>query len=119
MTISSIEALPARSPIPLIAPSTCRAPASTADRLLATAIPRSSWQWAEKMTPGNAGRTRAIRALKISPISPGVLYPTVSGIFRVPAPADAATSQTSARKAGSVRIASSGLNSMSSNRVAA
>ena len=45
MTTSSSAALPARSPIPLIVHSTCRAPASTAARLLATARPRSSWQW--------------------------------------------------------------------------
>ena len=45
MTISSSEQLPARSPIPLIVHSTCPAPASTAARLLATASPRSLWQW--------------------------------------------------------------------------
>ena len=45
MTISSRAALPARSPIPLIVHSTCRAPASMAARLLATARPRSLWQW--------------------------------------------------------------------------
>ena len=40
--ISSKEALPARSPKPLIVHSTWRAPAFTAARLLATAMPRSS-----------------------------------------------------------------------------
>ena len=45
MTISSSEQLPARSPRPLIVHSTCPAPASTAARLLATARPRSLWQW--------------------------------------------------------------------------
>ena len=45
MTISSSEQLPARSPMPLIVHSTWPAPASTAARLLATARPRSLWQW--------------------------------------------------------------------------
>ena len=45
MTTSSSEQLPARSPMPLIVHSTCPAPASTAARLLATAMPRSLWQW--------------------------------------------------------------------------
>ena len=45
MTTSSSAALPARSPMPLIVHSTCRAPASQPARLLATAMPRSSWQW--------------------------------------------------------------------------
>ncbi len=47
MTISSIEALPARSPRPLTVHSTWRAPARTAARELATARPRSLWQWTE------------------------------------------------------------------------
>ena len=45
MTTSSSEQLPARSPIPLIVHSICPAPLSTAARLLATARPRSLWQW--------------------------------------------------------------------------
>ena len=52
MTNSSSEALPARSPMPLIVHSTCRAPASTAARELATARPRSLWQWTEMTAPG-------------------------------------------------------------------
>ena len=40
--------MPARSPMPLIANSTWRAPPGTAARLLATARPRSSWQCALK-----------------------------------------------------------------------
>ena len=50
ITISSSEQLPARSPMPLIAHSTCRAPASTPAKELATASPRSSWQWTERRT---------------------------------------------------------------------
>ncbi len=42
MTTSSNEQLPARSPMPFIVHSICRAPARTAARLLATAIPKSS-----------------------------------------------------------------------------
>ena len=45
MTISSMAALPARSPMPFTVHSTCRAPAWTAARELATARPRSLWQW--------------------------------------------------------------------------
>ena len=44
MTISSSDALPARSPMPLIGHSTCRTPPWIAARLFATASPRSSWQ---------------------------------------------------------------------------
>ena len=47
MTISSIAALPARSPRPLIVHSTCRAPLATPARLFATARPKSLWQWVE------------------------------------------------------------------------
>ena len=45
ITTSSSEQLPARSPMPLIVHSICPAPFSTAARLLATARPRSLWQW--------------------------------------------------------------------------
>src|SRR5258706_6366980 len=41
---SSSEALPARSPRPLIVHSTWRAPFNTADSEFATASPRSLWQ---------------------------------------------------------------------------
>ena len=44
MTISSSAALPALSPMPLMVPSTWRAPFSTPASVLATAMPRSSWQ---------------------------------------------------------------------------
>ena len=44
MTTSSSDALPARSPRPLIVTSTWRAPAWTAARVLAVASPRSLWQ---------------------------------------------------------------------------
>ena len=45
MTTSSSDALPARSPRPLIVTSTWRAPAWTAASVLAVASPRSLWQW--------------------------------------------------------------------------
>ena len=57
ITISSNDALPARSPIPLMVHSTWRAPAATAASELATARPRSLWQCAEMTTPC-APRTR-------------------------------------------------------------
>ena len=50
MTISSSDALPARSPMPLTAHSTCLAPAVRPAKEFATASPRSSWQWTETTT---------------------------------------------------------------------
>ena len=71
ITISSSEALPARSPMPLMVHSTWRAPARIADRLLATARPRSSWQWVLKIAFDAFG-TAAMIAAKNSKISSGV-----------------------------------------------
>src|SRR4029450_8549040 len=45
ITTSSMEQLPARSPMPLTATSTWRGPACRAAIELATDTPRSSWQW--------------------------------------------------------------------------
>jgi hypothetical protein len=47
ITISSSDALPARSPMPLMVHSTWRAPATTAASEFATANPRSLWQCAD------------------------------------------------------------------------
>ena len=55
ITISSSDALPARSPIPLIAHSTWRAPACTPANEFATASPRSSWQWTDSTTSRRPG----------------------------------------------------------------
>ena len=60
MTISSSEALPARSPMPLMVHSTWRAPTITPARLFATARPRSLWQWTE-MTTRSMPRTCFLR----------------------------------------------------------
>ena len=49
ITISSSAALPARSPMPLMVHSIWRAPPSTPASELATAMPRSLWQWVEKI----------------------------------------------------------------------
>ncbi len=60
ITISSSAALPARSPMPLMVHSTCRAPALTPASEFATAMPRSLWQCTEKITlsaPGTRSRT--------------------------------------------------------------
>ncbi len=54
---SSTEALPARSPMPLTQPSTWRAPTCTPDRELATARPRSLWQWTDRVTPCSDGHS--------------------------------------------------------------
>ena len=61
----------------------------------------------------------AIRPVKMRWISAGVEYPTVSGALSVRAPASNAACITSARNSGSVRIASSALNSTSSVKVRA
>ena len=50
ITTSSIAVLPARSPMPLMVHSTCRAPAFTPASALAVAMPRSLWQCTETMT---------------------------------------------------------------------
>ena len=63
MAISSSAQLPARSPMPLIAHSTWRAPPSTAASELATAMPRSLWQWVLKTTSRAPG-TFADQALE-------------------------------------------------------
>ncbi len=47
ITTSSSAQLPARSPMPLMVHSICRAPAATASSELATARPRSLWQCTE------------------------------------------------------------------------
>ena len=49
ITISSREALPALSPIPLIVHSTCLAPAETPANEFATAKPKSLWQCTDKI----------------------------------------------------------------------
>ena len=118
ITISSIDALPARSPRPLTVHSTCRAPAFTADSELATASPRSLWQCTERTALSMFG-TR-LRSISMSAAnSSGAVYPTVSGMLIVPAPALIALSTVRQRKSGSVRVPSSGLHSTSSHRLRA
>src|SRR5207245_117355 len=76
ITISSSDALPARSPIPLMVHSTCRAPCMSAVSEFATACPRSLWQWTETTTlsmPCTVSRIRAMR----SPHSRGLASPTL------------------------------------------
>jgi transposase-like protein len=103
MTTSSIEQFPARSPMPLTATSTWRAPARTASSEFATASPRSLWQCTLTETSGPTRRT--ISAIN-APKSCGNAYPTVSGMLTVVAPASTATSTTFSRKSCSVRVAS-------------
>ena len=52
---SSTLALPARSPMPLMHPSIWRAPTWTPASELATASPRSLWQWTDRTTSRSAG----------------------------------------------------------------
>ena len=64
ITTSSNEAFPARSPMPLMVHSICRAPAMAPARLLAVESPRSFWQCVEKTTfsaPGVFARRSAIK----------------------------------------------------------
>jgi hypothetical protein len=71
ITISSSEALPARSPIPFTAHSTWRAPASTPANELATASPRSSWQCTDSTTSRSPG-TSSYRRVRKSAYSCGI-----------------------------------------------
>src|SRR6202165_581171 len=110
--ISSSAAFPARSPMPLMVHSICRTPARTAASEFATAIPKSSWQCALSVMPSTSPRdARTLR--NISPYSSGTAYPTVSGKFKMVAPASTATRQTWHKKSMSVRPASSAENSTS------
>lgn len=112
MTISSNEAFPALSPMPLMVHSNCLAPAVAPAKLLAVASPRSFWQWVEITTfspPGVSDLTLLIRAA----YSCGNAQPVVSGMFRVVAPALVTSDRTLNMKSRSDRLASSGLNSMS------
>jgi len=72
MTISSIEVFPARSPIPFIVTSTCRAPPITPASVLAVARPRSLWQCVEKMALSAPG-VFSFRYLIRSPYSPSAV----------------------------------------------
>src|SRR3990170_3388674 len=96
ITISSREALPARSPIPLIVHSTCRAPFMIATSEFATACPMSLWQWTERIALSMFLTRWRIRAMR-SPHSWGMAYPTVSGMLMVVAPASITASSTSTR----------------------
>ena len=70
-------ALPVRSPMPLIVPCTCVAPASTAISELATAQPPSLWQWMPIATPGSARPTAATsRATSLGSEGPFVSHRT-------------------------------------------
>jgi hypothetical protein len=69
ITTSSIEQLPARSPMPFTATSTWRAPACTADMEEATETPRSSWQWTLQMArsaPGTSAISQETSSAKAS-----------------------------------------------------
>ena len=113
ITISSSDALPARSPMPLIAHSTCRAPACTPANEFATARPRSSWQWTLRTTSFSPGRQRVEllqvgRELVRHRVADGV-----GDVDRRRALVDRER-QTSAVKSTSARVASIGENSTSS-----
>ena len=114
MTISSSEQFPALSPIPFMVHSICLAPAFTAAKLFATAIPKSSWQCTLNVI-FSIFLTFSFKYLNTRSNSSGTVYPTVSGILTVVAPASMAADTTSARYDSSVLEASSGENSISSH----
>ena len=72
ITISSSAALPARSPMPLTVHSIWRAPAFTPASELATAMPRSLWQWVENTALSEFGTLSRTR-LNSSKYSSGVV----------------------------------------------
>jgi len=57
--------LPARSPIPFTVTWTCRAPASTAMVVLATASPKSLWQWTSIFASTSGAIPRTIVAIDV------------------------------------------------------
>src|SRR5215217_4727705 len=75
--------LPHRSPIPLMVPCTCVAPASTATRAFATPHPESLWVWMPTSTSGNSRAVRATTAFN----SVGSVPPFVSQRTRIVAEA--------------------------------
>ena len=78
MAISSMAALPARSPRPFMVPWTVWAPALRLAMVLATAMPKSLWQW----TPTGMFRL-FIRFVKKVYARSGDRMPTVSqGVTR-------------------------------------
>mmetsp|Transcript_26100 Transcript_26100/g.73215 ORF Transcript_26100/g.73215 Transcript_26100/m.73215 type:complete len:280 (+) Transcript_26100:653-1492(+) len=114
MTTSSNAALPARSPMPLIVHSICLAPWAAPAILLAVDNPRSFWQCVLNTTL-SAFSPRPSRSCWIrGPNSQGTFHPVVSGMFSVVAPASTTALNTLIRNSGSLRPASSGENSMSS-----
>ncbi len=70
ITTSSSAALPARSPMPLMVHSICRAPARMPASELATAMPRSLWQCTEKRALSEFGTVSRSR-LNMSKYSSG------------------------------------------------
>ena len=96
ITISSSDALPARSPIPLIAHSTWRQPAPTPANEFATASPRSSWQCTESVDVAQAGH----QPVELAPTSPRTRRASCSrrcpGTLIVVAPSSSAIWITSA-----------------------
>ena len=111
MAISSSEQLPARSPMPLTATSTCRAPFSMPASEFATASPRSLWQCVEMTTWSGVGLAHdadQLAELGRRGVADGVGHVDRGGA------ASTATRKHSSRNSSSVRVASCALNSTSS-----
>ena len=104
-TDSSKEVLPARSPIPLTVVWISQAPPFKADNVLATARPKSLWQWQE------IGALISLKLLKSSNEESGVNIPTVSHTQTLSAPWSIAFKKTFLKKSTSLRDASSADNS--------
>ena len=106
-------AFPVRSPMPLIVPCTCVAPASTAVSVFATPQPESSWVWMPRGTPGSASLTTA----KAVRICGGSEPPLVSQRTRRSAPASAAARRQSSAYPGSSPKPSKKCSASSSTRL--
>ena len=71
--------------MPLIVHSICLTPAERPANALATAKPKSLWQWADIIALSILGTLFLICVIVLANSS-GIEYPTVSGIFIVVAP---------------------------------
>ena len=90
--------LPQRSPMPLIVPCTCVAPAATAASVLATATSQSLWQWMPTSHAQRLARPPSTR----SAISSGSVPPLVSHRMTTLAPASCGGPQRLQRVLGVV-----------------
>ncbi len=103
-TVSSMGALPARSPMPFTVVWITLAPSATASAVLATPIPKSMWKWVSRGTPSRRFTCRAKKEMACGDVTPKVsTRPTVSTC-----PALATASRSSSSSTIPARVASMG-----------